>query len=63
VVLFAVPGAFTPGCHLQHLQGFVDKFDQFAKFKVDSVACTAVNDAYVLGAWAKALNAKHIVRT
>jgi peroxiredoxin len=52
VALFAVPGAYTPTCHKQHMAGFVQNFDELAK-KVDMVACTAVNDVFVLTAWAK----------
>lgn len=54
VVLFAVPGAFTPTCHLKHLPGFVDKADAFKKKGVHTVACVAVNDPFVLDAWSKA---------
>ncbi len=51
VVLFAVPGAFTPTCHLKHLPGFIERADEFKKRGVDTVACVAVNDPFVLGAW------------
>ncbi len=51
VVLFAVPGAFTPTCHLKHLPGFIEKAEDFKKRGVDTVACVAVNDPFVLGAW------------
>jgi peroxiredoxin len=51
VVLFAVPGAFTPTCHLKHLPGFIERADEFKKLGVDTVACVAVNDPFVLGAW------------
>lgn len=54
VALFAVPGAFTPTCSARHLPGFVEKADEFKSKGVDEVACTAVNDAFVLAAWAKA---------
>ena len=54
VVLFAVPGAFTPTCHLKHLPGFLDHLADFKARGVDSVACTAVNDHHVMGHWAKA---------
>jgi peroxiredoxin len=54
VVLFAVPGAFTPGCSKIHLPGFVTKADQLAAKGVDKVACIAVNDAWVMDAWGKA---------
>ena len=51
VVLFAVPGAFTPTCHLKHLPGFVETADDFKKHGVDRVVCVAVNDPFVLAAW------------
>ena len=54
VVLFAVPGAFTPTCHLKHLPGFIDNADAFKKKGVNTMACVAVNDPFVLDAWAKA---------
>ena len=51
VVLFAVPGAFTPTCHLKHLPSFIDSADDFKKQGVDRVVCIAVNDPFVLAAW------------
>ena len=54
VVLFAVPGAFTPTCHLKHLPGFLENADAFKKKGVHTVACVAVNDPFVMDAWAKA---------
>jgi peroxiredoxin len=56
VVLFAVPGAFTPGCHRKHLPGYVENIAAL-KAKADAVAVTAVNDVFVMDAWAKASNA------
>jgi len=53
VVLFAVPGAFTPTCHLKHLPGFINNADAFKSKGVDTVACVAVNDPFVLDNWAK----------
>src|ERR1700740_1480507 len=53
VVLFAVPGAFTPTCSQKHLPGFVQHAAARKSKGVDPIACTAVNDAFVLGAWAK----------
>ena len=52
VVLFSVPGAFTPTCSAKHLPGYVERFDEFKKKGVD-VACIAVNDAFVMNAWSK----------
>jgi peroxiredoxin len=54
VVLFAVPGAFTPGCSRVHLPGFVTQADELKAKGVDTIACVAVNDAWVMDAWAKA---------
>jgi peroxiredoxin len=53
VVLFAVPGAFTPTCSARHLPGFVEQADAMTAKGVDTIACIAVNDAFVMGAWAK----------
>src|SRR3989337_3589725 len=58
VVLFAVPGAFTPTCHLKHLPGFIESADEFKKEGIDTVACVAVNDPFVLGALAEAPGGK-----
>lgn len=51
VVLFALPGAFTPTCSAAHLPGFISLAEQFFQAGVDRILCTAVNDAYVLDAW------------
>ena len=56
VVLFAVPGAFTPTCSAKHLPGFVEKAAEIKGRGVDTIACLAVNDAFVMGAWGKAQN-------
>jgi peroxiredoxin (alkyl hydroperoxide reductase subunit C) len=53
VVMFAVPGAFTPTCSAKHLPGFVKLAPDFKAKGVDKIVCLAVNDAYVMGAWAK----------
>ena len=53
VALFSVPGAFTPTCSARHLPGFVEKADEIKAKGIDEIACTAVNDAFVLGAWAQ----------
>lgn len=61
VALFSVPGAFTPTCSAKHLPGFVEKADAFKAKGVDEIACTAVNDAFVLGAWSKSSGANNSV--
>ena len=53
VALFAVPGAYTPTCHGQHMPGFVARYDDFKSKGFDTVACTSVNDIFVLTNWAK----------
>ena len=53
VALFAVPGAYTPTCHRQHMPGFVTRFDELKSKGFDAVACTSANDIFVLTAWAK----------
>ena len=57
VALFSVPGAFTPTCSAKHLPGYVDKADELKAKGVDEIACTAVNDAFVMGAWKDANSA------
>jgi peroxiredoxin (alkyl hydroperoxide reductase subunit C) len=53
VVMFAVPGAFTPTCSARHLPGYNEHLDDFLAKGIDAVVCMAVNDAFVMGAWAK----------
>ncbi len=60
VALFSVPGAFTPTCSARHLPGYVEKADELKAKGVDEIACTAVNDAFVMGAWAKSANASDV---
>ena len=54
VVLFSVPGAFTPTCHARHLPGFVSHIEAFRGKGIDTVACLSVNDVFVMDAWGKA---------
>lgn len=61
-VIFAVPGAFTPGCSKTHLPGYVADFDQLTGKGVDSVNCIAVNDVFVMAAWGQAHGADGKVR-
>jgi glutaredoxin/glutathione-dependent peroxiredoxin len=58
VVLFAVPGAFTPTCHRKHMPGFVAQAAAFKARGIDTIACVAVNDIHVLTAWAEASGAE-----
>ena len=58
VALFSVPGAFTPTCSARHLPGFVERAEELKGKGVDEVACTAVNDAFVLSAWSKSAGAE-----
>ena len=53
VALFAVPGAYTPTCHKNHMPGFVDRIDELKAKGIDAIACTAVNDVFVLDNWSK----------
>jgi peroxiredoxin len=57
VVLFSVPGAFTPTCSMKHLPGFVENADALAAQGVDAIACIAVNDVFVMDAWGKSAGA------
>lgn len=56
VVLFSVPGAFTPTCNAKHLPGYVNAAEQFKAKGIDQLACMAVNDVFVMNAWGKAGN-------
>ncbi len=61
VVLFAVPGAFTPTCSVAHLPGYVVAADDFKAKGVDAIICLSVNDAFVMNAWGESQNAENIM--
>jgi peroxiredoxin len=61
VVIFAVPGAFTPTCSVAHLPGYVVNADELKAKGIDSIMCVSVNDAFVMSAWGDAQNAENIM--
>ncbi|KAI0218033.1 Peroxiredoxin-5, mitochondrial [Lamellibrachia satsuma] len=61
-VLFAVPGAFTPGCSKTHLPGYLEKADELKAKGVNVIVCVAVNDSFVMDAWGRANNAEGKIR-
>ena len=62
VALFALPGAFTPTCSAKHVPGYLEKFNELQAAGVDEIWCVSVNDAFVMGAWARDLKAAGTVR-
>ncbi len=60
VVLFSVPGAFTPTCSAYHLPGFIEHADEFTEKGIDAIACVAVNDVFVMHAWGRRTKADGI---
>ena len=60
VVLFSLPGAFTPTCSTMQLPEFEEKYDEFKAFGIDEIYCISVNDSFVMNAWAKAQNLKNV---
>ena len=62
IVIFGLPGAFTPGCSVQHVPGYVKHADALKAKGIDEIWCISVNDAFVMGAWGREQNATGIVR-
>jgi peroxiredoxin len=62
IAVFALPGAYTPTCSAKHVPGFIEKADELKKAGVDEIWCVSVNDAYVMGAWARDQNVNGKVR-
>ena len=62
IAVFGLPGAFTPTCSAQHVPGYLNHYDELKAKGVDEIWCVAVNDAFVMGAWAKELHTNTKVR-
>ncbi len=62
IILFGVPGAYTPTCSAQHLPGYVDHYDAFRALGVDEIWCLSVNDAFVMASWGRERNALGKIR-
>lgn len=62
IALFALPGAFTPTCSAKHVPGYLEKFSELKDAGVDEIWCVSVNDAFVMGAWARELQSQDKVR-
>lgn len=60
VILFSLPGAFTPTCDTYQLPGFEKLYPEFNKLGIDEIYCISINDAFVMNAWAKSQNLKHV---
>ena len=61
IVIFGVPGAFTPTCSEKHLPGYINLYDKFKKRGVHEIYCLAVNDAFVMKAWLKSYSKGHLI--
>ena len=60
VVIFSLPGAFTPTCSAYQLPGYEEKYDEFTSLGIDAIYCISVNDAFVMNAWAKDLGIEKV---
>lgn len=62
IIIFGLPGAFTPTCSARHVPGFLEQYADFKEKGVDDIVCVSVNDAYVMGAWSKSQGAEGKIR-